>query len=136
MNTYDKCRYGECVQTYLDELGAKVFHDSSESDYQGYVKVLAEYGPEGAKSYVLIEYSYGSCSGCDQWEAENLSHEQIVAEIRRTAGAFNDRFHLHSYLMMLEKEDASRVHSATTMKWLPPEPHWAIQPIKTVLGIT
>lgn len=36
-----------------------------------------------------VEWSYGSCSGCDEWEARELSSEQIQAELRKATAFFD-----------------------------------------------
>ena len=72
------CRYGDCLGEILKD--ADIVWEDSLADYQGSVDILASM-PDG--TFVHYEYSYGSCSGCDDWEARSLSDSQIVEEMRR-----------------------------------------------------
>ncbi len=57
------CTYGDDA-THLFE-GWYILVEDSEADYQGHAAVLAE--KDGLLRY--LSWEYGSCSGCDEWEA-------------------------------------------------------------------
>lgn len=82
------CRYSENVYSLLKKLHAvEVLDFTCNNDYQGDMdlSVLLEDGR--VFSYA---YSYGSCSGCDDWEARSLTDKQIEDEIARDATYFSD----------------------------------------------
>ena len=74
--------------------------EDSENYVQGYVKIIAElktfesgndfgydpdndnnYNNDNNKTYIHYEYSYGSCCGCDEWEARKLNSFEIEREM-------------------------------------------------------
>ena len=82
----DNSRYSENLDSLLKKLGAKKVLDLKfESGYQGDVDISVLLKDGRVFSYY---YSYGSCSGCDDWEARSLSDEQIEAEMKREATYF------------------------------------------------
>jgi hypothetical protein len=95
-----KCRYGEAAAPLFD--GCMVLWEDSEDDYQGHAKVLAK-GP--ADTYRLVAWTYGSCSGCDEWEDRNLAYTDITAEMRKTMAVFT-KDSLRAYADGLAKENA------------------------------
>jgi len=83
-STAAKCRYG-------DEVGAAfnkpiVLWERSYADYQGHAKVLCW----DQARVVYYEWGYGSCSGCDNWEAQGLEGEKLVLTIRAQGEYFED----------------------------------------------
>ena len=69
------CRYASNLESLLNDLNAvKILRKDYIEDYQGYVDldVLLEDG-----RIFSYGYKYGSCSGCDEWEALGLSDEEI-----------------------------------------------------------
>jgi len=82
------CRYSECAFSLL--AGHEILAFEGESDYQGSASVLARRtgAVEGFYEYIYVAWSWGSCSGCDQWEAQDLSADQIIEELRKSAGFF------------------------------------------------
>jgi len=84
----DRARYSEILQTVLTTIGAKVLlHKDYESDYQGYVDISVLLDDGRVYSY---QYSYGSCSGCDEWEAESYSDEKIEQIMMDEATIFDN----------------------------------------------
>lgn len=79
-----ECRYGDCAEEIFEHCW--IIWEDSYADYQGNASVLA-YHPRNEEFY-FYAWSYGSCSGCDTWEAQGLSDEQIVAEMRRDMSVF------------------------------------------------
>lgn len=71
------CRYGSIAAPLFE--GCEIVLDDSEADYQGQAKVVGK-RPDG--SYIFYEWSYGSCSGCDDWENRSLSDAQIFEEMK------------------------------------------------------
>ena len=78
------CRYGEIAARIWSD--ANVIWEDSESDYQGHATVLAR-TPDG--KWWFYEWWYGSCSGCDTWEAAELTDDEIEAEMRDQSAIFD-----------------------------------------------
>jgi hypothetical protein len=89
-------RYSEILEELLGELGAKeVLLRKYEADYQGFVKVgvLLEDG-----QVFFYEYSYGSCSGCDEWESRGLDDFQVKSAMRADAVMYSSREKFQEWL--------------------------------------
>ena len=80
-------RYSEVFEKVINDLGGTdVLRLDYESDYQGYVDIDVRLLDGRVFSY---QYSYGSCSGCDDWEARDLTDDQVEAEMLRDATIFD-----------------------------------------------
>ena len=79
-----KCRYGDNAENIWGDWN--VLWEDSEDDWQGHAAFLAE--KDG--KYVYYYWSYGSCSGCDNWESEGLNTEQIEKEMLKEATFFDN----------------------------------------------
>jgi hypothetical protein len=90
--TASKCRYGDVAEKVWGDW--EILWEDSEADYQGHASFLAKRG----KKYCFYEWWYGSCSGCDGWEASEQTDEQIEAEMRDTAMWFTDKKELAMWL--------------------------------------
>jgi hypothetical protein len=90
------CRYGEIAANIWGDWD--IVWENSDADYQGHATILAE--KDGA--YCFYEWWYGSCSGCDDWEARDLTDAEIEAEMRERAAWLADRKALEKWLTMLE----------------------------------
>lgn len=80
-------RYSDILRELLGDLGGiAVLRESFEDEYQGFVDVdiLLEY--DIIFSY---NYSYGSCSTCDEWEKRDLSDSEIK-DIMKSEATFFD----------------------------------------------
>ena len=91
-----KCRYGEIAGKIWGEW--EILWEDSEDDYQGHASFIAKKG----RRYCFYEWWYGSCSGCDGWEADGASDESIEREMRNTALWLNSKKELLRWLDMLE----------------------------------
>jgi hypothetical protein len=91
------CRYGEIANEVWGDWD--ILWEDSEADYQGHAKIFAT--KDGKYSY--YEWWYGSCSGCDTWEAADLGDEAIEAEMKDTALWFKDRAQLKIWINSLLK---------------------------------
>lgn len=94
------CRYANIAEEIFGE--AEIIAERSDDGYQGYVNVLAKL-PDGR--YCHYEYSYGSCSGCDTWEATEATGEQILAEMKRDAVYFDSLNELDAYFAIVVASD-------------------------------
>lgn len=78
-----EARYNGIAELIFD--GLDIIYDKSEADYQGSVEVFAVEESDGWRNrepvFLHLEYSYGSCSGCDEWESRNLSDTEILKEM-------------------------------------------------------
>lgn len=95
-----RCRYGDIAGLIWGD--AEIIWEYSECDYQGSANILAKM-PDGR--FAHYEWTYGSCSGCDEWESRGLSDEEIKNEMERTTNWFDDIAILKKYLR-LEISDA------------------------------
>jgi len=88
-----ECRYGEVAASIFGD--AEIIWENSEADYQGFANVLAHM-PDG--TFVHYEWTYGSCSGCDEWEARGLNDEEVEAEMRGAMAVLPNKKALMKYL--------------------------------------
>ena len=96
------CRYGDCLADVLNELGAvKVLREQYVKDYQGEVDVDVLLKDGRIFSYY---YSYGSCSGCDTWEAKGYDDDEIKREMKMKATYFSSMNEYSQWLKMRERE--------------------------------
>lgn len=98
-----QCRYGDVAERIFSE--AEIIWEHSESDYQGWANVLAKM-PDG--TFIHYEWTYGSCSGCDEWEDRGLTDDEVEQEMRRTMVLFQNAETLPRYLRLEDEfKDAS-----------------------------
>lgn len=93
------CRYGSVAGQIWGEW--EILWEDSESDYQGHASILAKKG----NRYAFYEWWYGSCSGCDGWEADGKSDADIEKEMRDTAIWFDSKKQLKTWLDRLDTKD-------------------------------
>jgi hypothetical protein len=96
-DTEIRCRYSECAEEVFGE--ADIIWYNCVSDYQGHCELIARM-PDGR--FAHYSWSYGSCSGCDTWEAQGLTDDQIVEAIRQDTAWYPDA---ESLLTFAEKAD-------------------------------
>ena len=94
--TANKCRYGDVAEKIWGNW--EILWEDSEDNYQGHATILAHRG----NRYCFYEWWYGSCSGCDGWESDGLTDEQIEKEMRDTSMWFKNKKELLRWLGMLE----------------------------------
>lgn len=99
--TANDCRYGEIAERIWGDWD--VIWEDSEADYQGHASFVAE--KDG--KYCFYEWWYGSCSGCDGWESDGSSEDEIEAEMRDTAIWLDSKEELFVWLDMLTGEPLS-----------------------------
>src|SRR5689334_16344805 len=92
------CRYGDIAARIWE--GWELVWEHSEADYQGFASFVAKH--EDGR-YVFYEWTYGSCSGCDGWEAAELTEEQIEDEMRQEAMWFRNSLEFMIWLEMLDE---------------------------------
>lgn len=97
----DSCRYGEVARRIWGDW--EILWENSESDYQGHASFLAQRG----KRYCFYEWWYGSCSGCDGWEAAGKDDDAVEREMRETALWLDSEAALRKWLDSLEGNPAS-----------------------------
>lgn len=99
-----QCRYGDIACAVFQN--AEVIWEHSENDYQGFANILVRM-PDG--TFAHYEWTYGSCSGCDEWENRCLTDQQIEDEMRFAMVTFDDVNVLYRYLHPQSNEDDRRV---------------------------
>jgi len=98
------CRYGDNALNVFGKYD--VLWENSESDYQGHAHFFGK--KDGA--YVAYEWSYGSCSGCDGWEADGSTDEQIEKEMHDSAVWLDNVEQLRTWYEMLQTEFDKRMY--------------------------
>jgi hypothetical protein len=90
-------RYGNIAERIFGD--AEIIWEHSEGEYDGCVNVLAKM-PDG--KFAHYEWTYGSCSGCDEWEARGLDDDQVEAEMRSGIAFFDSQDVVEKYLHLDE----------------------------------
>ena len=109
------CRYGGVLTDYL--RNSLIAAEDSESAYQGQATILIinDYG------ITELGWSYGSCSGCDDWESRDLASPQILGEMLSSSATYTDREAAEKYSEMLEStnetDKAMAIKHAIKIKW-------------------
>lgn len=108
-----QARYGDIIAESFPNCD--VIWEESEADYQGSCSVILEMEN---KTFAHVEWSYGSCSGCDDWENRNLNDDQIRAEVLQSHTAYFDNLKtLQNYVLDLKSYRA--ITPATALvQWL------------------
>jgi hypothetical protein len=101
------CRYGDVAGRIFKD--AEIIWEHSEADYQGFASVLAAM-PDG--TFVNYNWSYGSCSGCDEWESSGLGDDEIEAVMRNAMAVLPSRKVLAKYLKLEGEFKDARVPTA------------------------
>ena len=91
----NKCRWSELAERLIGDWF--VVWEDAYVDYQGSAELLAY--KDGAFCY--LEWSYGSCSGCDPWE--DIPENEALCEMKRNAMFFTDAAYLYTWISMLSK---------------------------------
>jgi hypothetical protein len=91
--TASHCRYGGHAEEIWGDW--QVLWEYSIADYQGSARFLA--AKNGRFAY--YEWNYGSCSGCDSWEAAGTSDADICEEMKRDALWFTNRAEVDAWLL-------------------------------------
>lgn len=100
-------RYGDNAVAAFGGEAEVIWESGDPADYQGSANILLR--TEDGR-FVHYEWSYGSCSGCDTWEANGSSDDAIESEMRNTAAWFDDRETLGRYL---RREDPAAAYPAS-----------------------
>jgi hypothetical protein len=89
-----KCRYGDNAVSVFG-LDSELIWEHSEDDYQGFANILVRCTDGRFAHY---EWTYSSCSVCDEWEAEGHDDEKIEAIMRESAAWFSTPEEVSRYL--------------------------------------
>jgi hypothetical protein len=103
-----QCRYGEVAGNIFWD--ADIIWENSNADWQGFANLLASM-TDG--TFVHYSWTYGSCSGCDEWEARGLSEEEIEEEMRSGFAELGGRQELMAYLHLEEDRSIPSANSST-----------------------
>jgi len=104
--TQDKYRYSarytDCLDRIIHKLnGVKILRLEYDNGYQGFVDVDVLLTDKRVFSY---KYTYGSCSGCDEWESRDLSSSEIENEMLKEATLFSDEYSYKKWRELVESE--------------------------------
>lgn len=100
-----ECRYGEIANEIWQ--GWELLWENSVSDWQGEASFIVKNNETG--QYCFYGWVYGSCSGCDGWEADDLTDNEIKKEMKSEAMWFKNKTELKKWMKMLE--DVSKDNS-------------------------
>jgi hypothetical protein len=109
----NQCRYGEVAEKIWGT--SEILWEQSYDDYQGEAEILALM-PDGQLCF--YEWTYGSCSGCDDWEARYLSDAQIEQEMRDGAVYFGTFDELLDFFRLPEQDFHDAVEVMQKMRGL------------------
>jgi hypothetical protein len=99
-----ECRYGDIIAEIFED--AEILGEDSVADYyHGYAKVYARKNGH----YIMYEWTYGSCSGCDDWEHRGLSYKEILKEVKRDMLKLNKQQFLN-YLKNMKSEPEKGIY--------------------------
>ena len=101
-----KCRWSEFAAELIGDWD--VVWENSVADYQGSAAILACNGT----MFRMIEWSYGSCSGCDPWEDE--PEDAVRKDFAQCMMEFKDVSILLNYLENLYSTDFNHAKELTT----------------------
>jgi len=90
--TANKCRYGENAEKVFGKY--EILWENSSADYQGDAAILFSDG----RTSGFYEWSYGSCAGCDHWEAVSASDDEIEADMKKDAIWFDNNQDFYVWL--------------------------------------
>lgn len=97
------CRYSEfLIKALTDEITTEILYLDYTNDYQGHVNIIAKTFDGRIIKYM---YSYGSCSGWDTWEADSLSGQQIIDEMKREMTKFSSEEVYSEWVKKIKEED-------------------------------
>jgi len=93
-----RCSYAEYALSLL--AGHEVLACEGEEDYEGSACILAERTTaEGFYTYLFLTWSWGSCDYCDDWQARQLTGDEIIEEMRRSLALFETREQTIAFLL-------------------------------------
>lgn len=96
-----ECRYSTHVISIFGEWD--VIEDGSYNNYSGRISVLCK----KRGKYAYIQFDYGSCRICDEWESRCLSFDEIAEEINDLALIFKSKDELELWLERKETQNES-----------------------------
>lgn len=108
-----QCRYGEVAKRIWGT--SEILWEQSYDDYQGAAAILALM-PDGQLCF--YEWTYGSCSGCDDWEARCLSNGEIEQEMRDGAVYFGTFDELLEFFKLPDQDFNDAVEVMQKMRGL------------------
>lgn len=108
-----QCRYGEVAERIWGT--SEILWEQSYADYQGEAAILALM-PDGQLCF--YEWTYGSCSGCDGWEAAGLSDEEIEQEMRDSSVYFGTFDELLEFFKLPEQDFQDAIEVMQKMRGL------------------
>ena len=76
-STAVQCRYGEYIKDLYGDWDV-IMDKSDACHYFGEVNLIAQKDND----VMHLQFCYGSCSVCDDWEARELTSEDIIKEIK------------------------------------------------------
>lgn len=95
-------RYSECLKELVKSLGGiEVLCLDYDCDYSGYIDIDVLLEDGRVFSY---KYYYGSCSGCDEWEARELSDDEIIEVMKQECTIFDNRYQYDKWRRMVNGE--------------------------------
>jgi hypothetical protein len=99
--TASQCRYSDIAEHIFKD--AVIIWEDSSADYQGNVNIVGVFEGYNGKFFHFV-YSYGSCSGCDEWEDRSLSDDEIETEMReKCLSTFENIEHFKNYVSNIKE---------------------------------
>lgn len=98
----EECRYSAILEKVINDLNPeKILRLDYYSDYQGHVDIDVLLKDGRVYSYY---YSYGSCTGCDDWEDKGFDENKIY-DIMKNATYFSKIEHYEHWRNMCDEDE-------------------------------
>lgn len=100
-----KCRWAEEVEAAFGlNKYWEILWENSCRDYQGHANIFAKQDHwDNNGVYLIYDWTYGSCSGCDSWEGE--PRKTIILQILNEALFLEDKEKLRAYFDGVKKQN-------------------------------
>lgn len=103
----ENARYSYILDEVINLIGGKeVLRIEYESDWSGYVDIDVLLDDNRVFSY---KYNYGSCSGCDEWEANELDKNDIKEIMLQESTIFDNIDSYNKWRLMVEDKSRGKL---------------------------
>ena len=98
--------YGDILAELATDLGISYIIDLTyEADCSGEVAIE---GKLKNKKYWVYAYSYGSCSGCDEWQDRKLSDKEIKAQMKKDSVFYSEKEYVERLRLKIKSAENDR----------------------------
>ena len=107
------CRYGDIAEPLF--ISCNYIFENSEDNDSGHVSLVGLICDSYNKEYrvITLDYDYGSCSWCDEWDDRGLYHSEILQDMAKTC---SEMYPICDFIKIVD--------SQPKYKWLRENPQW------------